>query len=220
MKKVLTAILVLVLVLSLSFSVLAAPANFISSPSTEEAPGLVSGTNVSEDCVAQLIITAYAERDELPAEIRALLEEAYKMITEAGDLSELNAKVKEIAEKMGLDMKDLAVSHLFDISTTDCDGHADHGHFDVTLSADTLHNFVCLLHYYNGEWRIVENAQVTNNGEHLEFDEDEFSPFAIVVSTDTPDTGDNMDIVLFAALMVLSGAAVVFFWMKSRKENN
>ena len=104
------------------------------------------------------------------------------MIIGTTDLSTLNGSLKKIAKNAGVETKDLFVSDLFDISATECNGHVDHGHFDITLKSETLKNFVCLLHYYNGEWRVVENAKITNNCEHLEFDEDECSPFAIVVA--------------------------------------
>ena len=183
MKKIFIVCLTLVMLVSMSLSVCAEVGGFIESPSNNQAPQLIEGTNVSEDCVAQLIISAYADRDDLPEDIREKLEEAYKIIRENPDLSALNEDLIELAANIGISVTDLAVSDMFDISATDCESHEDHGHFDITLKSDTLKNFVCLLHYYNGEWRIVDNAEVTNNGTHLEFDEDEFSPFAIVVST-------------------------------------
>lgn len=183
MKKVLTVCLVFAMIIAMSVQVFAEPGAFTNSPSKNKAPILVSATNESEECIAQIIITAYGDRDQLSPEARKNIEEAYSMIVGAEYLDSLIASIEELANKLGVKVSDLAVSDLFDISATDCNGHEDHGHFDIVLKADTLKNFVCLLHYYNGEWRIVDNVQVTNNGEHLEFDEDEFSPFAIVVST-------------------------------------
>ena len=183
MKKIITVFLALIMLMTMSVAVFAETGGFVESPSNNQAPTLVEGTNESEDCTAALLITAYADRFELPETIRTKIEEAYDIIRNNPDLSALNSKLADIAADLGIKTTDLAVSDMFDISATDCNGHADHGHFDITLKADTLKNFVCLLHYYNGEWRVVEDAEVTQNGEHLEFTEDEFSPFAIVVST-------------------------------------
>lgn len=192
MKKIVTVFLAMLMMLALSVSAFAETGGFVSSPSKNQAPELLEGKNESEDCVAQLIITAYGNRDQLSSEARQTLESAYAMILGAEDLSALNPRIAEITKELGVDVKSFAVSDLFDISPTECNGHVEHGHFDITLKPETLKNFVCLLHYYNGEWHIVDNAEVTHNGEHLEFDEDEFSPFAIVVSTeDISNVGDS-----------------------------
>lgn len=224
MKKIVTVLLTMMMVLSLSISAFAEPGGFVSSPSRNQAPELIKAENESEDCEAKLIITAYSDRDELSEEARKNIETAYSEIVGTQDLSSLNDAIKNIAKKLGLNTTDLAVSDMFDISATDCNGHEDHGNFDITLKAETLDNFVCLLHYYNGEWRIVDNAKVTNNGEHLEFDEDEFSPFAIVVSTveisDGVGTimsgGSIIAIVVFA--LATSGAIVAAVVIKRKKK--
>lgn len=224
MKKIVTVLLAMMMVLSLGISVFAEPGGFVSSPSRNQAPELIKAENESEDCEAKLIITAYSDRDELSEEARKNIEDAYSDIVGTQDLSSLNDAIKNIAKKLGLNTTDLAVSDMFDISATECNGHEDHGHFDITLKAETLDNFVCLLHYYNGEWRVVDNAKVTNNGEHLEFDEDEFSPFAIVVSTveisDGVGTimsgGSIIAIVAFA--LATAGAIVAAVVIKRKKK--
>ena len=88
------------------------------------------------------------------------------------------------------------------------------------MKSDALKNFVCLLHYYNGEWRIVEDAKVTQNGEHLEFTEKEFSPFAIIVSTeveeaDAPQTGDNL--AMYIALGAIAGLCLIALAVAHKK---
>jgi len=245
MKKILVICLALVMIFSMSSVVFAD--GFESSPSGRPAPELIYGENESEDCEAKLKITAYLDKDELPEEVCEALEEAYRMIASASDLSELNATLKTIAARLGISTSDLAVSDLFDISAFGCDNHEGHGHFDVTIKPENLKNFVCLLHYYNGVWRIVDNATVTNNGTHIEFDEMEFSPFAIVVSTaelggngsvnegtgtgsgtgagtgsaddkDAPSTGDQNDITLYAVIFAVTlTAAVVLIIFVFRK---
>jgi flagellar basal body-associated protein FliL len=224
MKKVVVILMVLVMMATMCVSVFAAPGAFVNSPSKNPAPILVEGKNEAEGCNATVVITAYGDRNDLTAEQRQKLEEAYAMIVGAENLTTLNAGLATIAQQLGVNTTDLAVSDLFDISATECDGHADHGHFDITLKADTLKNFVALLHYYNGEWRLVENAEVTNNGGHLEFDEDEFSPFAIVVSTADivvpPEPANNyLWIILLVVLLVIILVALViwYFYRRSKK---
>ena len=221
MKKFIMVCLVMVLAVSMGVSVFAATGGFVSSPSGNAAPELVEGKNSDEDCEAELIITAYSDRDKLSEEARKKIEDAYAQILGAEELSALNESIAEIAEKLSVDAADLAVSDLFDISATACDGHGDHGHFDITLKSETLNNFVCLLHYYDGAWHIVENAEVTNNGEHLEFDEDQLSPFAIVVSVGAaPKEPSNVGVVVAVASgsVVAVGGAGAFAVLKLRKK--
>ena len=172
MKKILLLFMVAVMVASASISAFATDlGGFVSSPSLNPAPELVEAENEEEACDAKLVITAYADRDTLSEEARKGIEEAYTIIRGTKDLSTLNEIIAKIAKRLGVEVTDLAASDLFDIDANGCTGeHDDHGYFDITLKAETLENFVCLLHYYNGEWRVIENVLVTQNGEHLEFD--------------------------------------------------
>ena len=65
MKKIVAIILTVVLVLGLSLTAVAELGSFIESPSNNKAPELVSAKNEDEDCVADVIITAYAYRKDL-----------------------------------------------------------------------------------------------------------------------------------------------------------
>lgn len=220
MKKVLAICLALVMLATISVTAFAELGGFVASPSGNQAPELISGTNESEDCEAGLVITAYGKKSELPEETRKKLEEAYDIIVETKDLSKLTAGVKAAADEAGVDVGNLAVSDMFDISATDCGSHEDHGHFDIAIKHEYLENFVCLLHYYNGEWRIVEDAKINDEG-HLEFTEKDFSPFAIVVDTGagSPQTGGNDNhIWIYIAIMVVSATALYFIWKKSKKQ--
>ncbi len=181
MKKIITFCLAVVMLMSVSMTASANFGGFVNSAFANLAPTLVSGTNAAEDCDAQLIITAYANRETLPEELREKIEEAFDILKTTEDFGDLSDEIGELAKNMGLDPKGLAVSDMFDIRMSDCDNHDLHGHFDVTLAADALEHFVCLLHYHGDFWHIVEGAEVTNGGTHLEFDAMEFSPFAIVV---------------------------------------
>lgn len=184
MKKIIVICLALVMVLGASFSAFATPGGFYVSPSTKKAPELVEGKPQNEYCNARIVVTAYGDRDELSETARQALETAYASIVGTTNLNTLNSGLNDVAEKKGMDVSKFAVSDLFDISATDCTTeHGGHYGFNVTLKHEALQDFVALLHYNNGQWQIVENPIVTNNGEHLEFEVDTLSPFAVVVNT-------------------------------------
>ena len=222
MKKIVMFFLAIAMVVSMSISVFATAGGFTSSPSRNPAPELVSGKNESADCVSELVITAYGDRNDLSEEARREFEEAYSEIIGTQDLSTLNSEIKDIAESLGVEVSELAVSDLFCIEDTDCENHGNHGRFNIALKAETLNNFVCLLHYYNGEWLVVEDAEVTENGE-LSFSEKEFSPFAIVVSTGkTPAKSDNSGLItgiIIAVIVVVVLGVAVFLMIKFKVFN-
>lgn len=225
MKKVLTICLSFALLMALAVGICATPGAFYESVSGKPGPELISGENVSDECLAEIIVTAYNERDTLPVELRQLLEYAYQMIVGVESPAELCEALNAVATAKGITAADLAVTDLFDIHATDCpNNHALHGHFDVTLEADLLKNFVALLHYYDGEWHIVDGAKVTNNGEHLEFDANHFSPFAIVISTadletDAPGTSDTNNLWLYiAAVSAVVMVVVIILLAKKKRE--
>lgn len=224
MKKVLMICLTVGIILSMSITAFATTGGFISSPSGNKAPVLVEGTNESDGCEAELVITAYGDRDELSVEAREKIEEAYSIIAGTENITTLNEAVEDVAKKMGVSTSALAVSDMFDISITDCAEHDTHGHFDITLESETLKNFVCLLHYHEGSWHIIDNAEVTEGNEHLVFSEDDFSPFAIVVYSDISDDGDNVqnDIgwIIAAAIAVLLAIGIILWFIitKSGKD--
>lgn len=209
MKKVLMICLIIVMALSLTIPAFATMGGFVASPSRNQAPTLIEGKNEDDECVSKLEIVAYADRDQLSEEVRANLEAAYTQIIGVQYLDQLNSEVAELAEKAGVSVDSLAVTDMFDISATDCADHEDHGKFSITLEPTLLKNFVCLLHYYDGKWNIVEDAKVTGSGTRLEFTESEFSPFAIVVSSApiVEVIEDNTDWFVFAG--VVSGVAAI-----------
>ena len=224
MKKVLAICLMMVMVLSMSVNVFAASGGFVSSPSGNPAPTVVSFKPSDDDCTAQLVVTPYGDRHELSDALRAMFEKAYNDIVNSDDLTKLNAELAKLAADKKIKGKDLAVSDLFDIHVTGCDYHDEHVDFDITLDADTLDRFEGLLHMNkDGVWELVADAEVINNGDHLKFSVDSFSPFAIVVNTgvDTPDapqTGDNSMIHIYAIIMAVSTIAVIVIVVKSKKQ--
>lgn len=224
MKKVLAICLMMVMVLCMSVNVFAAPSGFVSSPSGNPAPTVVAFEPNNDDCTGRLVVTPYGDRHELSDALRAMFEKAYNDIVNSDDLTKLNAELAKIASDKDINGADLAVSDLFDIHVTGCDYHDEHVGFDITLDADTLDRFEGLLHMNkDGVWELVTDAEVINNGEHLKFSVDSFSPFAIVVDTssgtpDAPQTGDNSMIHIYAIIMAVSALAVIVIAVKSKKQ--
>ena len=217
MKKILTVFMLSIIALSLTFSAFAddAAGSFIQSPSANQAPELIAGGSDEHDCDQSLIITAYADRDGLSAEKKAELEAVYAKIKGTTNLTSVCADLKALAEKLGIPTTNLSVSDLFDIS----DAHADaEGTFDVVLTADTLENFVGLLHYNDGQFELVDNAKVEErDGElHLVFSTDGLSPFAIVVDNGevAPVKDSSVIIGVLTVICIAEGAALVAILVK------
>lgn len=210
MKKVLTICMVVLMLAGISLNALAAPSGFVSSPSGNKAPAVEEFTAGADECTATLVVTPFTEKETLPDTLKDLFEQAYDSITETKDLTSLNDLLKKVAEDKSINPQNLAVSDLFDIHATDCEFHDGHKEFDITLSAETLGSFVGLLHMKkDGVWELVEDARVTQNGTHLQFSVESFSPFAIVVDTSTievPPTGDN----IMTYVWLTSAAAAAF----------
>lgn len=183
MKKVIVALIMVLMIASMTLSALAASGGFVSSPSGNQAPVLVKGANTSKKCESVLTVTSYADRDKLSENSKNQIEAAYAQIVATTDVSKLNASVAEVAKDVEVGLSDLAVSDLFDISASTCSDHEKHKKFKIELQSDTVKNFVCLLHYNNGEWEVVKGAKIDKNENILKFKTDELSPFAIVVSS-------------------------------------
>ena len=224
MKKILVMALLAVLVVGMSVSAFAVTNGFVSSPSETPAPEVIEFEPVDEECTAQLVITPYAEKEELSSTLKTMIEKARDEVAASTDLSELNQDLAQVVADKKLKGEKLAVSDLFDIHTTGCDFHEGHVDFDVTLSAETLERFVALLHMKkDGEWELVEDARVTHDGDHLEFSVDSFSPFAIVVDTNTtdegvPPLGVSSRMYVYAALMVASALVIAVLLAKAKKQ--
>lgn len=222
MKKVLAICLTVIMIVSMSVVAFAGPGKFVISPSLNPIPEILDFLAKDEGCTAKIVITPYIDRDTLPAELLALIEKAYAEIAGSTDLTLLNADLAALAAEKEIDGTKLAVSDLFDIYLTDCDNnHELHKGFVVKLSADTLENFVALLHMnHNGEWELVSGAKVINNGEALEFSVDSFSPFAIVVDTTNENAGtsDNTMTYVYVTLMAASAAGLIIVLLLGRKK--
>lgn len=213
MKKLLALFMAVVMMLSFSVMAFAAPGSFVQSPSRNDGPTLIEGENESSDCTAKLVITPYKDRKTLPEKALKDIETAYQIISKCTNITSLCAPFASYVSNKGIPAANLAVSDLFDVSYYNCDIHENHGVFRIKLSAETLKNFVGLLHYNDGVWEHIENARVLPDGETLEFSIKDLSPFAIVVekeagSVTPPDTGD-IDLTLPIIMLVCSAALIV-----------
>jgi hypothetical protein len=218
MKKVLAICLMVLLVVSMSINAFAIPGGFVSSPSGNRAPVLVRFEPVDEDCTATLIITIYGDRHTIPEEKRKPFEDAYNEISGSDDLTDLCDDLDDLAATKGLDGKKLAVSDLFDLSSSGCEEHDGHKQYKLTLDVDTLDNFVGLIYRDdNGQWHVVKDAKVVNG--ELQFTAQGFHPYAIVVDTTEAKTGDSNIILICGAVMAVSAAALAFVLIKGKKKH-
>ena len=206
MKKVLVLCLAIVMLFSCCMTVFAAPNGFVKSPSSQPGPGLVDGDGV--------VITPYEDRDKLDDETRKEFEEAYDSIISADNLAELNEALKKLAEELGIDVEDLAVSDLFDV------GFDSDGEKQITLKPETLENFVALLRWDGEKWILIEDATAKNN--LLSFTLDNPGQLAVVVNTGVgsvgaPVTGDAFPWIL-VGLIAISGIGLAIVLPKLRKK--
>lgn len=208
-KRILTAVIFAIVVSSLSLTAFAA-GGFTQSPSANSAPELIDSSSEDHECDEDLIITAYADRTELPEEIRKELERAYTRIMGVRNLTSACGALKALAEEKGIPTANLAVSDLFDIRDKHDD--VDDAVFKVKLKAETLENFVGLLHFVDGKWELVKDAKVeTVDGEMiLTFSTKGLSPFAVVVDTgETVAPSDNNGLIIALVIISVAEAAAL-----------
>ena len=222
MKRVSMFCLTLLMIAALVVPAFAANA-FVSSPSGKTAPTIVTVTPDSEDCEAEIVITAYGDRSNLSEEARALLEKAYEQIANAAPGTDFYAILDELAKSLKLSASDLAVSDLFDIDTTHCADHDNHGGFTITIKVADAGKLAGMLHFKQIEqWENCEILDLDVEAGTLTFHGTEFSPFALVVTTgdavvDT-DGGSNLwwIILLIVVGVAAVGAALWFFVFKKK----
>lgn len=221
MKKALVICLTLALVLSLSVSALAIPGGFINSPSGNRAPVIETFKPLDDDCTADLVITIFGDRTNLPEDQRQPFEDAYNDIINTDDLTNLNKDLADLAGQLGIDKDKLGVSDLFDLGCKGCEDHEDHGKFKVTMDVDGLEHFVGVIYRDDeGNWHLVEDAKVKDG--KLEFTAEGYYPHAIVVDTTEgkpSKTGDTNLILICGAVMAVAavGLAVVLVMRKKQR---
>lgn len=222
MKKVLAICLMIVMVASLSLSALAAPNGFVSSPSGGKRPPVLDRFDpVDDDCTADLIITPFGDKNELPEGERKEMEDAYDDIVNADNLADLNKELEEAAKDKGIDPDNLAVGDLFHLGCEGCDDHENHEKFEVSLDAEGLDKFVGVIYRdEDGNWHWVDDAKVKDG--KLHFTGEGYHPYAIVLDTtvdESSKTGDSNIIAICAAVMAVTAIALVVVLVVGKKRH-
>lgn len=218
MKKIIAICLSFIIAASATVTVFAAPANFWGSPSGKPSPEIISFKSSDPNSTVQLILTPYSDRNDLSDWQISLLEKAYDSIRNAKSLTELNTELADVVAKLEIDSKYLAVTNIFDIHFVGSDNQSQK--FEIVLSVDELNNFVGLLHMNkDGVWELVSDAKIEQDGDHLVFSVDSFSPFAVVVDTtgESPKTGDSV-MIISAIVLAVSVVALAAITVKRKKQ--
>jgi len=217
MKKFFAIILMAVMVCAMTLSVGAAPGGFLQSPSFNKTPIIVDFECSDPDWKGEIFITSYGDRNVLDLVEREKLEDAYNSIRDAFGISSLIPDITDIATNLNVSPDNLGISDLFHIGISDISD----GNFKIKLDAETINNFVGLVYYEDGQWRVVEDAVI--EGEYLSFSTSLPRAFAVVVDVDNsiidvPITGDVISWVL-VSVVVASAAGIVILLLSYRKRN-
>lgn len=220
MKKALAIILSLVIVICAGVMAFA-QGGFVSSPSGNDAPEVEEVVYEDGSCNPVIVVTPYRERDTLDEEKEEDMNEAYDDIAANEDLSNMCPELKTVAAEKGIPVSRLAVSDLFDVSAYHNGDHDYCGTITITLSAETLKNFVALIHYNSdGTWNVVPNVIVNFDESTITFAAGDFSPYAVVVDTaadSAPNTGSSIYIPAIVMVVSAVSLAVVLFSLKKKQ---
>lgn len=219
MKKALAIILALVIVVCAGVMAFA-EGGFVSSPSGNDAPTIVEIIYEDGSCRPRVVVTPYADREDLEDEKEDDMNEAYTEIYSNKDLTQICPGLKEVSVKLGKNYLNFAVSDLFDVSLYHNLPHNFCGSITIKLEAETLKNFVALLHRNaNGKWEVVPDVIINAAESTLTFSAQDFSPYAIVVDTaadSAPNTGSN--IYIPAIVMFVSAVSLVAVLISLKKK--
>ena len=177
MKKLIALCLVLTMVTGAALCVSADSA--VPSPSGNNGPKVITAKVDDTDITPDVKVTPYADRASAPDDVRDNLEAAYAQISGAENVEDLNESLKELAKSMNL-----SVSDLFDLR--DSSAARQGAKMSVTLSSGTFENFVALMYFDNGAWKLVEDAGATKVGGdyYLAFTSAGAHPYAVLVGTE------------------------------------
>lgn len=177
MKKLMALCLALTMVMGAALCVSADSA--VPSPSGNNGPKVITAKVDDTDITPDVKVTPYADRASAPDDVRDNLEAAYAQISGAENVADLNESLKELAKSM-----DLSVSDLFDLR--DSSAARQGAKMSITMSSNTFENFVALMYYDNGAWKLVEDASATKVGTdyYLSFTSAGAHPYAVLVGTE------------------------------------
>lgn len=217
MKKLCSIVLMIAMVCTLAFSVNAAPGVFLSSPSNNRTPIIIDFECSDPNWKGEIYITSYGDRNVLDLIEREKFEKAYDSIRNSSSVSNLIPGISDIAANLNVPAEDLGISDLFHIGVSDITD----GIFKIKLDSDIIKNFVGLVYFEDGEWKIVEDAYIDDDG-YLVFSTKLPGTYAVVVDVDNsivdiPITGDAFSWAL-VAIMAVSAAGIVVLVVSYRKK--
>ncbi len=218
-KRIALFLTVLALMFHLHFAV---SADVAPSVTAKHAPQVVAVTDETGNAVSVSSIS-FLDVDSLTEEDGEIMRRAYTALVECADLTKFDRKIKTLAKKSGVTADDLIVSDFFDLSVSDDgEGSADDS-YTVSIKVPALQRFVCLIHFVDGEWVVVEDAAVSEDGQHLSFSVSGFSPFAIVTATPDATVSDAptaflMRLVIGVLLFALVALTIALLYIKKFKK--
>ena len=185
----------------------------------KHANGIIEASTVkpSDGLKYKLIITPYAQYPMIVyAPSRELCSVAFNDVTAAPVLSDYLPIIDRKAVEAGVAPESCYPYQLFDMTYyRDYGDHLERSdNYDsiaLSLPDYVLDRFVCLLHYMDGAWYVVENAYVIREKGWLRFSVDSLSPFAIILHDDqsaaagapavkSPQTGYDFGTEVFLAV--------------------
>lgn len=221
MKKLSLILISLLMVATLLVPAFAEPGDFVTSPTGRPNVTVDSIEADSPECQAEIVITPYGERHTLSDDARALIEQAYADIA-GGNASDFLDTLAELAEQLKVDASELAISDLFDIDTTHCPDHDEHGGFTITIKVDDASKLVGILHLNQTQWEVCEIYEIDREKNTVKFHGTEFSPFALVVTTgELPAQSSNLWwIILLIILLIAIIALLIWFFVFKKKKDD
>lgn len=216
MKKI-CALIVAVLLLQLTAVFAFAGGGFTSSPELAPAPGLEGEVEKHENCVADIKIYAYGDRNQLKKSFATIMEDAYNKISGTADLGEIGESVGELADELKVDSSVLVASELFAVVSEGCYGHKSHGTVGIEIKPIITENFAGLLAYDGNEWSIVESE--VKDGVIL-FDHAGDAVYTILLHDGTAKEPANGAVIAACggAAVVAAGGIVAVVLLKKKKQ--
>ena len=156
---------------------------------TMKANGNVEVESVEDETGIKyvLIVTPYQNYPTIAdGKARADSPIAFTDITSYPVVSDYLPMIRPKARAIEVQPEDCFVYDVFDVTFYLDEGFRltksdNHGLVTLNLPWYVLDRFVCLLHYMDGEWSMVESARADKEKGLLHFSVRDFSPFAIII---------------------------------------
>ena len=139
----------------------------------------------------RLAITPWEHVDTIEdSTVRQIFYDAHAQVTSCPVLSDFLPVIVPYAEAVGVAPESCMVSNMLDVTyyrmlpNGTLKPSGDFDSVSIKYNGFNLDHFVCLLHYKNGSWYVVDNAVAETATNTLSFSVTGLSPFAVVVSRD------------------------------------